>query len=467
MKSLAQPQIQSFALVCLAGVLWAQPVVVRPKPIDDVLVNPGIGVQTFQRFAGQPIYPGMEWSEVGPEGKLPDAPATVDFPASSVAYLRWFWHQLEPGRGQYRWQVLDSALEEAKRHHQTLMIRLMPYDASNPLPEWYRNSGARRANQPTDKDGRVWSPDSADPLYRQAWSELIRRAGARYDANPTLDSVDISTVGYWGEGWGPYLPSPAIQQELIDVYFDAFPKTPKLVNFDELQPLVYAAKRGAGWRLDCWGDMGRPSKKGWSHMLDVYPQQLARDASLYDAWRTGPVSLESCGTPLAWQKWGFDLKPILEQALRWHSSTINIKSTAIPEEWKAQFLEFQKQLGYRFVLRRFEHPAEVAAGGTLEVKMWWQNTGVAPPYRNHQLALELRSASASARNILKCDLRKWLPGDAIWEGKVPIDPSLAPGRYQLRIAVLDPLAKLPAIQLAIAGRQPDGWYALSEIEVRK
>lgn len=96
MKRLAIPRVQSLTLACLAGVLWAQPVVVvRPRPIDDVLINPGIGVQTFQRFAGQPIYPGMEWSEVGPEGKLADAAAKVDFPPSSVAYLRWFWHQLE------------------------------------------------------------------------------------------------------------------------------------------------------------------------------------------------------------------------------------------------------------------------------------------------------------------------------------------------------------------------------------
>jgi hypothetical protein len=42
---------------------------------------------------------------------------------------------------------------------------------------------------------------------------------------------------------------------------------------------------------------------------------------------------------------------------------------------------------------------------------------------------------------------------------------LAPGRYPLRVALLDPATRLPAIQLAIAGRQPDGWYQLGEIIV--
>ena len=456
----------------LAVTLWvattavAQTVIVRPKTIDDVLLNPGIGIQTFQRFAGQAIYPGLRWSEVGPEGKVSDSEGNVDFPPSSVAYVRWFWSQFEPQRGKYRWEILDSALDEARKHHQTLMIRIMPYDEKSPLPEWYIQSGAKRANKPGDEDGKIWSPDSSDPLYRQAWSELIREVGQRYDGHPDLDSVDISTVGYWGEGWGPHLPDWAVQQELIDVYFEAFPRTPKLVNFDELRALVYASRRGAGWRLDCWGDMGRPGHQNWSHMFDLYPEQLARDPGLYDAWRTGPVSLESCGTPLAWKQWGFDPKPILDQALLWHASSINIKSTAIPEEWKAQFAEFQKKLGYRFALRRLEHPAEARAGSMLPVKMWWQNTGSSPAYHEYPLAMEFRSKTAGASVTLPVDVRKWLPGDSVYEGSVYLDASLPPGEYAVRVAMLDPLTRKPLIRLAMEGRQEDGWYQVSEIKVR-
>ncbi len=121
--------------------------VVRPKQIDTVLVNPGMGIQTFQRYNRQPLFAGTRWSEVGPESPAPDSASAVDFPGRRSRYMRWFWSQLEPERGKYRWDILDTALAEARKHGQTLAIRIMPYDQSNPLPQWYRDSGARRANK--------------------------------------------------------------------------------------------------------------------------------------------------------------------------------------------------------------------------------------------------------------------------------------------------------------------------------
>jgi len=102
-------------------------VVVRPKQINDVLVNPGMGITTFQRFNGQEPNPPLKWSEVGPEKKLPQAATKPDFPDTSVSYCRWYWNVLEPTRGKYDWAIVDLAIEEARAHGQKLAIRLMPY----------------------------------------------------------------------------------------------------------------------------------------------------------------------------------------------------------------------------------------------------------------------------------------------------------------------------------------------------
>ena len=64
-------------------------------------------------------------------------------------------------------------------------------------------------------------------------------AGKRYDGNPYFDSVDISSVGYWGEGWSPYMPFFSFQKPLIDIWLNAFHHTTLLMNFDQLQALAY------------------------------------------------------------------------------------------------------------------------------------------------------------------------------------------------------------------------------------
>lgn len=442
-------------------------VLVRPAEIDDILVNPGMGIQTFQRFAGHPLDPGKTWSEAGPTETLPGPSASSDAPPSSMAYLRWFWSQLEPAPGDYRWDIIDRALAQARARSQTLALRLMPYDPREPLPAWYRDSGARRANRPDDDDGHIWQPDFADPRYLEAWGALVAAFGARYDGHPDLELVDISSVGYWGEGWSDYMPSPEHQRALIDIWFEALPNTLLVVNFDEPGALRYGTERGAGWRLDCLGDMRGQNRDSyhWNHMLGSYPQQVVR-TGIQEVWKRRPVVLEVCWVLSHWYDEGWDVDYILDQALRWHVSALNIKSSRIPPAWRSKLDAFQKRMGYRLLLRQASWPRRVVAGAPADITMWWLNAGVAPMYRPYRLALAIDDGGDRRAVIdLPDDVRTWLPGDAVVEGPAHIPASIAPGRFRLRLALLDPRTGRPAIRLAIDGRQPDGWYDLGPIEV--
>lgn len=445
----------------IQGYAQKDSVVVRPVAINDVLVNPGMGITTFQRFNGQELNPAFEWSERGPVAELPDASSKPNFPDTSIVYLRWYWSTLEPERGKFRWDIIDLALEEARKHHQTLAIRLMPYSNRDPLPDWYRNSGARRANKTTDKDGDIWQPDFSDPLYLKFWGELVAEAGRRYDGNATLESVDISSVGYWGEGWSNYMPDFSAQRPLIDIWLKSFQKTTLLMNFDEPEALAYGTQHGAGWRLDCLGDMRAPSPE----MLDVYPQQVVR-AGIQDVWQHAPVSLETCGTPSSWKRDGFDVTYILDQALRWHISSLNVKSSPIPSEWQAQFEDFERHMGYRFILRRLEYPAKVRLGAEMPIHMWWLNAGVAPVYKEYRLAVKLQSGNHKIVLQVPVDVTKWLPGDAVVDQSLRISRDLPVGTYRFLVAMLDPRTSKPAIALAIRGRQADGWYDMGSLELK-
>jgi len=447
---------RAFAALALAGSAICQTTIIRPARIDDVLVNPGTGIQTFQRFNGDPLNEGTRWSEEGPVAPIKKG-ATPDFPKSSIAYCRWFWETIEPAQGDRRWSILDRALEQAASHGQTLAIRLMPYDKQHPLPEWFRKSGSRRINA----EGPVWEPDFADPLYLKHWGDLVRDAGKRYDGDPRLDSVDISSVGYWGEGWSDFMPAFQHQKALIDIWFAAFPSTQLLMNFDEPNGLRYGTSKGAGWRFDCLGDMRAGD---FAHMLDFYPLQMVR-AGIADVWQHAPVSFETCWVPEHWKQQGWDAKYILNEALRWHVSSLNVKSSAIPAEWKSLFDDFQRRMGYRFELRRIEYPTTTRPQSDIAISMWWVNAGVAPAYRPYVLALQLHGAR-DASIELPVDIRKWLPGDQLVEENVSI-PDLPAGEYRVRVAMLDPRTRKPAIRFGTAGRGADGWYDLGGIVIRK
>jgi len=263
------------------------------------------------------------------------------------------------------------------------------------------------------------------------------------------------------------MPAFSYQKALIDIWLEAFKRTPLLMNFDEPQALAYGTQQGAGWRLDCWGDMRVSSTDPYfpAEMLEVYPQQIVR-TGIQNVWQRSPVSLETCYTVPGWKERGYDLDYILAQGLRWHVSTVNIKSAPIPAEWKAKFEDFQKKIGYRFILRRLEYSKTVNPGTMMPVHMWWLNGGVAPIYAPYDLVMELRSAKSSTLIRIPLDVRKWLPGDAVFDDSVYVPEGLEAGSYDVRIAMLDPRTGKPAIRFAIEGRQDDGWYAAGSLTVK-
>ena len=148
-------------------------IVVRPVEIDDVLTNPGMGFMTFQRFNGDDLNEGSGWTEGFPidyqdfDGDL----TNIDHPATTIAYFRIYWKFLEPEEGNYRWDLLDRALETAKSRGQTLLIRIAPYGTGEErdVPDWYRQMvGPNKVwghKNPVNK----WIVDPEDPRCRVFW----------------------------------------------------------------------------------------------------------------------------------------------------------------------------------------------------------------------------------------------------------------------------------------------------------
>jgi len=463
--------------------------VIKPLEIDDVLVNPGIGFMTFQRFNGDDLNKGMGWTEGLPivyqdfDGDL----INKDHPQTSIAYFRVYWNFFEPEQGQYNWPMIDKALKTAAERGQTLMLRIPPYSAEVDVPAWYR----KMVGKEVDSEIAKWRVDPEDPRYIEYYGNMIRALGERYDGHPDLESVDMSLVGFWGEGEGSHLLTEKTRMALINAYLDNFKKT-----YLTFQPLngdapdagvlvkntVIAAywpdgrnngtgprMRNLGWRLDCLGDMGFWPAWHWNHMTDVYPRDIVR-SGMSEAWKKAPVTMEICGTFLRWlekEKYNKDtVEYIFGQALKWHISSFNAKSSAVPQIYSPLVNDWLNKMGYRFVLRRFTYPDVVYPQGQLPVTTWWENKGVAPLYRDYKFAVRLRNAERTEIMITSAHLPDWMPGDIVHDEILYLPYSMPPGNYNIEVAIVDPVSYEPRVKLAIAGKKDDGWYSLGEILVQ-
>jgi len=441
---------------------------VRPTPTDEYLANPHKGCCTFQHFSGDPLFPGMRWSEEGPL-EFPPAKDTTPpkgFLSSTVAYCRWFWRVLEPKKGQYDFSMIEKSLETCSQRGQTLAVRLMAFGSLNQpaVPDWY----AERYPLQTQKRGRgqIRHPVHDSPEYFEHWGGLIREAGRRFDGHPLLDTVDLAYIGPWGEGDGECRQERC--REFSELWREAFPRTHRLVNIDGVQ-MAEGIATGTGWRCDFFGDMSTvgsptvPKHLSWRHMFDSYPRQVSLMGAT-NAWQTAPVHFECC--PMHWYTHGWDLDFILEQGLKYHGTYLNPLSTALPEPWMDRLASFCRRLGYRFVFRQASFDVSVANRGSSRFQCWIENVGVAPIYRRYDFALRLRQDDHEAVIPLKdVDVRTWLPGDFWLDTHVTVPEGFRPGWVELSAGLIDPETLVAKVNFAVKERFSDRWVPLSGIEV--
>ena len=464
-------------------------VVVKPQPFTGVLVNPDIGFTTFQRFNGDELNHGTTWTEGLPIVYQPFGGSleNKDYPETSIAYFRVYWRFLEPQEGVYDWNLIDKALQTAHARHQTLMLRIAPYgtEAESDVPDWYRTvTGEELRKAPSTNNHASWYRPLAEslpdwqpyeaqwmvnpmnPAYVHFFGDMVRALGARYDGDPDLDLVDVSIVGPWGEGAGTPLLTREVRDGLMDSYLDSFHKTPLVVQPTDRKTDEYAlSKANVGWRADCLGDMGGFNKT-WNHMTDYYPEAIIEDG-LENAWKTAPVTMEACWVMQTWKDRGWDVNYIMEQAIKWHVSSFNAKSSAVPKSLQAEVDRWLNKMGYRFVLRRLTYPEAVGPNRKLAFTSWWENDGDAPSYRKFPLAFRLNNDRQTVILPTAADIRRWMPGDNLYNDSIFIPADLPDGEYTLSIAIVDPVNLRPKVRLGIQNMEADGWYPMGKINVQQ
>lgn len=434
--------------------------------------NPFEGIMSFQHFRGEKMYSDIV---VRPEANRTETervecyPVSADaeelgrdegyYPDTSIVYIRVLWKEFEPERGKYNYEFIEDILRKARSHGQTLLFRLMAHStrASDDVPEWLKSL----IPCPERPDGVREKASPKDPLFLDLFLEAIRKFGERFDTDPTLDGIDISLPGAWGEGYQLDQYPDNTLERIVDVYTDVFKNTQLIGQASRPNLIRYGEKTTTiGWRGD---GLGEPE-----HTFEKYPEKVEK---ISDVWMKAPVSFESYWWLCEWKRQGWDIDRIIESTLSWHLSSFNPKSMPIPMEWKDKIDTWVAKMGYHFTVRSAEFEPLIKSGAPFLAKIGIENVGVAPIYKNLPFVIRLRCGDNIVFAKADADIRTWLPGEHNVAVEIKDTSALSSGKYSLEIAILkdESLAKCadaePFVYLATDAQRCGAFYKLGDVEI--
>ncbi len=437
-------------------------VIVYPEISRDLIINPGIGfIAAPQLMGAMETVKDNKGNEVG-KYKFTQDSKTWNHPDSKIYYCGVRWKDMEPEKGEYRWEVLEKKLDYARALGCTAVVRCLPYALSDDedIPIWYRRE------YPEEPEFPFWRVDPVTTPYVEYWSGFIKEFGSHFDGHPIISSVDMAIVGAWGEGGGTeFLEEEAIRR-ISDAYIDNFKITPLQALLHDPKSLKVIKERNEtiGYRVDCLGDMGGFHGNEWSHMLDFYPQNI-QNFNMGDAWKKAPVVFEACWHMNDWFHQDWDIDYIIDESLKWHISSYNSKGTTVPCLWKDSVKRWLLKMGYRFEIRKFTYESEVKKGQPLSVTILTANVGVAPIYRNYPLVIRFRDERKVFSFTIKADIREWLPDrDILCKESIWIPADIPSGEYIIEMGIETGSEEIGNIKLAVLG-EVNGYYPMGRISI--
>ena len=421
------------------------------RETDTLFANPGQGWMSQARTpVGEPRFP------------------------CSVVYIRFNWEEIEPQEGHYEWKLIDDVIAAWKPRGATVAMRVMTANAHSggyyTSPKWLFDAGCKSheytvgGDDPTSGGKRIVriEPDYSDPLYLEKHGAFLKALGARYDGRPEVEFLDIGSYGIWGE-WHTKNPAPVeVRKKIVDLYRNAFRKTPLVFMSDDAEVLYYAISLGAGFRRD--GVASPWHEENW-----IGSEKYAGVQGMADVWKHAPVVFEWFGDYDYIQSKNWSFERAVDFMLNNHVSLINDNIGKVPPAAMPQLEKLARLAGARFVLREISHEGTVGSGGRLNLRMKWSNAGTGVLHRPFRLRLMLLDAEGNPAAGVdgRSDPRAWLPGDFDLTESLPLPSGLKAGDYKLALELVEPGALKPRFKLAIDAPEKDGVYEIGKVAVER
>ena len=242
-------------------------------------------------------------------------------------------------------------------------------------------------------------------------------------------------------------------QKLYDAFTENFHETRLIGQVGRPDLLYYVREKcKVGWRGD---GLGEPI-----HSFTTYPVRVER---VKDLWRESPVSFESYWWLGEWKRKGWDIDEIISLTLKWHISSFNPKSLPIPFEWKDKIEYWLSKMGYHFMVDYVKFPEKANSGDNIEIKIGFDNVGVAPIYNPALLTVRLSGNGEEYIFPTAAKVNDWLPGKNPERIYIDLPENIKSGNYNIDINISNPV--MGNIELCSDAASFDGWYRLAEISI--
>lgn len=461
------------------------------------------------------------WHQSSPEERIANPSESNSIIPMDVYHrseLRW--DQLEPAEGVYQFDILDKIFRAAISARQKVGFGIMtqfPGQADGQMEEGARlcyplylheRMQAEPVNErdfisPVDKT--CWIPNYNSSHYLNRFEALLRAIYQHLEQSThegisfknALGYADIRGFGSWGE-WhmsgaidraSDYppgrRPTSASLIRIIDAHIQVFKDIPlvsviSVFDGERLPNTLVPAEVGyhaltatnqwgkLGWRRDNWG-WKEDYISGWLENNHTIYQNMRFDTAIMNRWKYAPILGEGpCGGtskdgPCA-------LYDVPRQVKLYHASMIgNGNFCGEHKEMRSRdsMRMAWKLSGYRITPTEVIVPQKIITDSAFDVRIEWQNSGVAPVYENWEIQIQLQDTKTQKPAWIgksKFNLRGFLPAEKglKFTDRFTIPSKIPLGNYNLVLKIIDPTGYRNPFILAIKNRMPDGGYLIQE-----
>ena len=394
----------------------------------------------------------------------------LDFPGMDHIYIRLAWAYLEQEEGKFNWDIIDNIINKWTQKGLKISFRISCKETSTDrieqqyaTPKWVMEAGAKgdyyRSGKKVGPDG-PWEPRFDDPVFLEKLENFLRAFAKRYDGKSWVRYIDIGSIGDWGEGHthsGSRLEYGFETRKLhIDLHLKYFEKSQLVISDDYVYSISdldnrdklhrYILKHGISYRDD--SPLVNGYVRNYADTYTVRSPEFFKDAYLktptvfelqhyHAVKRDGNWKVKEGSSLWKYAK-GKTGPDFFRGALGLlHATYIGYHGDA--NEWLIDNPELTKELlnrcGYWYFLHNVEIPRIMEIGEKNEIRMVWENKGVAPAYNPYSILFRLEGQSTEDFE-LDSGNQKWLPqpeGEVYLENyQISIPSKIRSGRYKLK-----------------------------------